>query len=101
MSRSKNNLTHLLDRCHAFKTVRLIAHFKTYWGIIMENWTRLPLWLRLTVSLSLMAGAIIIPLILAILTDRLFWGLGGMMFIFGCILLAMGPSDSEDNGYNF
>lgn len=67
----------------------------------MENWTRLPLWLRLTVSLGLIAGAIVIPVLIMLVTDRYFYGLAGVMFAVGCVLLAWGPGDSEDNGYNF
>lgn len=63
----------------------------------MELWTSLPWWIRVPIALLFP----VIGLIHLCVAERVYLGAVGVMVALGAILLFLGPSDSDKNGYKF
>ena len=63
----------------------------------MELWTNLPAWVRYPVALAIMGVGIAI----FCLADRIPLYTVGTLVGLGFVLMMLGPSDSDKNGYKF
>jgi hypothetical protein len=63
----------------------------------MENWTQLPAWFRYLISLGLVA----VGVALFLFANPVPLGLIGTLVGVGLVLMFLGPSEGDDNGYKF